>query len=110
MFSSLNRRHLFKQVFTYEESDTGQKCQYSDTDAIITCVVVVVVKTNFLAFLRKVAFAAYTSEYDYCKELETRQKSFPGATWLPKLRKIVGMFSNKIRTKYLCILISFNIF
>lgn len=67
MFPSLDRRHLFKQIFTREESNTGQKRQYSDTNPIVARIVVLIVKTNFLPIFWKIALAAYTSKDDYCK-------------------------------------------
>lgn len=70
MFPSFDRRHLFKQVFTREESDTGQKCQYSDTNPIIAGIIVFIVKTNFLPVFWKISLAAYTSKDNYCKKLK----------------------------------------
>lgn len=68
MFPSLDGRHLFKQVFTREESDTGQKRQYSDTNPIVARIIILIVKTNFFPiFFHKIALAAYTSKHDYCK-------------------------------------------
>lgn len=70
MFPSLNRRHLFKQIFTREESDTGQKRQYTDTNSIVARIIVLIVETNFFSTFFRIALAAYTSKDDYCKQLE----------------------------------------
>lgn len=71
MFSSLNRRHLFKEIFASKESDTGEEGKHSNSYSIIASIMIFIIKTYlFSAFLFYVSFVAYASEYNYCEELK----------------------------------------
>lgn len=71
MLACFHRRHLLKQIFAGNETEACQKSNYTDANAIITRVRIVVIQTNFLFCLviDTPARRWYTSENNYTEEL-----------------------------------------
>lgn len=69
MFSGFNGGHLLEKVFPDKKSDAGKEGKDSDSDPIITSVVVSIVEALFSSVcFFNVALAAYASEHNYRKE------------------------------------------